>query len=69
MSNMAKPITMVKDEFAAQLRELINNCPLPYFIIESVLKDFYADAKVLAQQQLEADRARYRAAQETDGKK
>lgn len=58
-----KPITVARQELITEIRELINSCPLPYFVIESVLKDFYADVKVLSQQQLEADIERYKNAQ------
>lgn len=63
MGNTMKPITVARQELITEMRELINNCPLPYFVIESVLKDFYADVKVLSQQQLEADMERYKNAQ------
>lgn len=63
MGNTMKPITVARQELITEIRELINSCPLPYFVIESVLKDFYADVKVLSQQQLEADIERYKNAQ------
>ena len=63
MGNTMKPITVARQELITEIRELINSCPLPYFVIESVLKDFYADVKVLSQQQLEADMERYKSAQ------
>lgn len=63
MGNTMKPITVARQELITEIRELINSCPLPYFVIESVLKDFYADVKVLSQQQLEADMERYKNAQ------
>lgn len=63
MSNTMKPITVARQEFIQEMQELINDCPLPYFVIESILKDFYADVKVLAQKQLESDMERYKNAQ------
>lgn len=63
MSNTPKPITVARQELITEMRELIDSCPLPYFVIESVLKDFYADVKILSQKQLEADRERYKNAQ------
>lgn len=63
MSNVMKPITVARQEFIEELRELVNDCPLPYFVIESILKDFYADVKVLAQKQLESDMERYKNSQ------
>lgn len=63
MSNTMKPITVARHEFIEEMRELVNDCPLPYFVIESILKDFYADVKVLAQKQLESDMERYKNAQ------
>ena len=63
MSNIPKPITVARQELITEMRELIDSCPLPYFVIESVLKDFYADVKILSQKQLEADTERYKNAQ------
>lgn len=63
MSNTMKPITVARQEFIQEMQELINDCPLPYFVIESILKDFYADVKVLAQKQFESDIERYKNAQ------
>lgn len=63
MSNIQKPITVARQELITEMQELINSCPLPYFVIESILKDFYADVKALSQRQLEADMERYKAAQ------
>ncbi len=63
MSNTPKPITVARQELITEMRELIDSCPLPYFVIESVLKDFYADVKILSQKQLEADTERYKNAQ------
>lgn len=67
MSNTVKPITVARHEFITELRDLVNNSPLPYFVIESILKDFYSDVKVLSQQQLEADTKRYADSQKRDG--
>lgn len=67
MSNATKPITVAQYEFVAELRELVNSSPLPYFVIESILKDFYADVKLLSKQQLESDMERYKKTQKENG--
>lgn len=41
MSNTMKPITVARQEFIQEMQELINDCPLPYFVIESILKDLF----------------------------
>lgn len=57
--NIGKPITLVKEEFLTNLVDLCNNSGLPFFIIESVLKDFVQEVHVASQKQLEADRVQY----------
>ena len=67
MNNITKPITVARHEFVTELRELVNSSPLPYFVIESILKDFYADVRAMSQRQLEADMERYKKAQKENG--
>lgn len=54
-----KPLSVAKEEFVNTLTDLINNSPLPRFIIESVLKDMYADMKVIARKEYEIDKRHY----------
>lgn len=39
MKANTKPITILKDEFAADLVDLINNCGLPLFVTEYILAE------------------------------
>ena len=63
--NMQKPLSVARYEFIQQLTNLINGANVPFFVIESVLKDMYVDVKALAQKQLETDMGRYQAAIES----
>lgn len=58
-NNIVKPITLVKEEFLSNLVDLCNNSGLPFFIIESILKDFVQEVHVASQKQLETDRVQY----------
>lgn len=54
-----KPVIMVRQEFIDTLTNDINNCKLPLFIIEPILKDVYLEVKSLLQKQYEAEKAQY----------
>lgn len=54
-----KPLTLVKEDFTNSLVDLCNNSGLPFFIIESTLKDFIQEVHVASQKQLETDRVQY----------
>ena len=56
---IAKPMSVVRNEFINSMTELINKCQLPLFVIEGVIKDIYSDIHILAQRQLEADLKNY----------
>lgn len=64
MSQIMKPLTVARHEFVEALTNLINECQLPPFVIEAVLKDVYTDVRIVAQKQLENDMKKYRASQE-----
>ena len=64
-----KPLPLVKEEFVEALTNLINSSPMPRFVIESILKDFYSDMKIIARKELEVEKKRYEEAinqQETE---
>lgn len=61
-SKIVKPLTLVKEEFSQSLVELCNNSGLPFFIIESTLKDFIQEVHTASVRQLEIDRKTYNAA-------
>lgn len=54
-----KPLTLIKEDFMQNFAELCNNSGLPFFVIESTLKDLLQEIHMASQQQLEADRKRY----------
>ena len=54
-----KPITLVREEFMQNLANVCNNSGLPFFIVESILKDFLQELHIASQRQIEADKARY----------
>ena len=56
---VTKPMSVARQEFIEQLVDDINNCELPMFVIEPILQDLLNMVKSTAQQQYEADKARY----------
>lgn len=56
---VTKPMSVARQEFIEQLVDDINNCGLPMFVIEPILQDLLNMVKSTAQQQYEADKARY----------
>lgn len=54
-----KPIMMVRQDFINTISNEINNCGLPLFVIEPILKDVYLEVKSLLQKQYEAEVAEY----------
>ena len=58
-NEIRKPLSVAKEEFVNALTDMINNSALPRFIIESILKDMYADMKVIARKEYEIDKRRY----------
>lgn len=54
-----KPITMIRQEFIDTISNDINNCGLPLFVIEPILKDIYLEVKSLSQKQYEVEKAEY----------
>lgn len=54
-----KPITIARQEFIDAISNDINNCNLPLFIIEPILRDMYLEIKTLSQKQYEMDKEEY----------
>ena len=54
-----KPITIIRQEFIDAISNDINNCNLPLFVIEPILRDVYLEIKTLSQKQYEMDKAEY----------
>ena len=54
-----KPMSVVRQEFIEQLFNDVNNCTLPLFVIEPILRDLLNMVKSAAQQQYEVEKAQY----------
>lgn len=54
-----KPSSVASVELANDLTAVINNSPLPSFVVESVLKDLYNQVRSVARQQYEQDKQQY----------
>ena len=54
-----KPMSVVKQEFIEQIVSDINNCKLPLFVVEYILRDILNTVKSTAQQQFEVEKAQY----------
>lgn len=54
-----KPLTVAREEFVNALVELCNNAQLPFFVIESVLKDVLQEVHAASVKQYEAEKAEY----------
>lgn len=59
MSEIQKPITVVREEFITSLTDMINNSCLPPFILEPIFKDMYSDIHKMARKQYELDLEKY----------
>ena len=57
--NVNKPITLLREDFVGNLTELCNNSGLPFFVIESILKDFIQEVHIASKKQYESDKVRY----------
>lgn len=56
---MNKPITILADEYKNKQVDLINNSGLPFFIVESILRDCLREVQIASQRQLEMDKKKY----------
>ena len=54
-----KPITVIRQEFIDTISNDINNCNLPLFVVEPILRDIYLEVKTLSQKQYELEKAEY----------
>ena len=59
MNSIIKPITLMREDFANQIVDLCNNFGLPYFCIESILKDIIQEVHQASIKQYESDKLRY----------
>ena len=58
-NNINKPLTIVCEDFKAELTRLVNETPMPLFVIESIMKDIISLVHNATQQQLAMDRETY----------
>lgn len=54
-----KPITMLAEDFTNELVALINRSHLPFFIMESLMKDCINEVNAASKKQLEIDKQNY----------
>lgn len=59
MEKIMKPITLMREDFANQIVILCNECGLPFFCIESILKDVIQEVHQASIKQYESDKIRY----------
>lgn len=59
MMGIEKPITVVRQEFVDALVGIVNNCGLPLFVIEPILRDVYLEVKSLSNKQCELEKMEY----------
>lgn len=54
-----KPMSLAREELITTIVTAINECGLPLFVTESVMRDLTADISVMAKQQAAAEKAQY----------
>ena len=54
-----KPVSVARYEFIEDLTALINGSNLPAFVVESILKDMYTEAKIATKKQYEIEKEIY----------
>jgi hypothetical protein len=59
MEQITKPITVVRQEFIEKMVEEINNCGLPLFVVEPILKDLLNEVSAAAKRQYEEEKVQY----------
>lgn len=59
MEQITKPITVVRQEFIEKMVDEINNCGLPLFVVEPILKDLLNEVSAATKKQYETEKAQY----------
>lgn len=54
-----KPTSLLRSEFISNLTELINNCNLPFFVLEDILKGVYLEIQSISNQQCFKEKEEY----------
>lgn len=58
---VCKPLTIARQEFLDSIIDLCNNSNLPYFCLESIIKDILAEIHQASVKQYEMDKNNYEA--------
>ena len=58
-NKLTKPMSLLKEDFVSSLIDLCNNCGLPLFVVESILRDLLQEVREASKRQLEIDRTNY----------
>lgn len=56
---MDKSITIVYEEFKENLTKLINDCGLPFCMIEPILENYLNEVKIIVKNQYEFDKKKF----------
>lgn len=59
MSEVSKPITIAREEFVNKLIDLCNKSGMPFFCVESILKDLIQEVHTASIKQYEEDKSAY----------
>ena len=59
MEQIKKPISVTRQEFIEKIVEEINNCGLPLFVVEPILKDLLNEVSASVKRQYEIEKAQY----------
>lgn len=56
---MNKPLTISYEEFKQNLASLINNCGLPFVLVESVLQNYLNEISTVVKRQYQLEKTEY----------
>lgn len=59
MEQIAKPISVVRQEFIEKIVDEVNTCGLPLFVVEPILKDLLNEVSAAVKKQYETEKAQY----------
>lgn len=58
--NIEKPMIVARQEFINKLAYDINNCGLPIFVIEPILRDMHLEVKAILEKQYDFELSQYK---------
>lgn len=56
---MEKPSILIREEFVSEITKLINETPLPLFVIEPILQNLLNEVHVTVKKQYEYEKEQY----------